>query len=82
MTTYNLRILQPSPSISQDRVVFEAASYAEAVQAAHDAYRRTRRAVVLSSGEYGMQNWHRIANGIAIDRNTNSGVPARQDVGA
>jgi hypothetical protein len=80
MTTYNLRITRPRPSFCEDRVVFQAASYAAAVQVAHDAYRRALRPVCLGSGEWGMECWHRIADGVAIDKNTNSGVPARQEV--
>ena len=73
--TYNIRVTRPSPSMDQDRTVFQADTYQEAVAIAHQAYRRARRAVTLGSGEFGMENWHRVDHsGIATDRNTNSGV--------
>ena len=79
MLTYNIRITKPAPSMSQDRVVFQASTYAEAVQVAHRAFLEHRRPVTLGSGEYGMDNWHRVdSDGKATDRCTNGGVPEIQ----
>lgn len=77
---YNIRITNPAPALSQRRVVFEAATYQEAVAVAHEAYRRAQRPVSLGSGAWGLENWHYVAYGVAVDRNTNSGVPARQEI--
>ena len=67
--------------MSQDTTVFQAGTYAEAVQFTHDAFRKYRRAVTLGSREFGMENWHRVdSNGVATDRNTNSGIPAVQRI--
>jgi hypothetical protein len=77
--TYNIKTLQPAPSMSQDETVFVAGSYAEAVQVAHEAFRRTGRATVLGLGAHGMYWYHRIdGKGVAVDRNLNSGVPEVQ----
>ena len=77
MPTYNLRITRPAPSMWQDREVFQAESYAKAVEHARATWRRVRRPVCLGTGEYGMHAYHRIdAAGVATDVNTNSGIPA------
>jgi len=78
---YNLKITAPAPSLWQDTVVFSARTYQDAVAVAQDTWRRVRRPVCLGSGECGMYFWHRIdSKGMAIDRNTNSGVPAVAEV--
>ncbi len=79
--TYNIRVTRPSPSLSQDHTVFQAATYAEAVKIAQDAWKVARRPVVLCDGECGVYFWHRIDSaGLAIDRNTNSGIPAQEQL--
>ena len=81
--TWHLMILEPRPSMNQRRVVFQAASYAEAVEFARAEWRKVRRSVTLHSGEYDTYYWHRIdSNGVAEDRNRNSGVPAMSQVTA
>ena len=78
---YNIRVTRPSPSMDQDRTVFQADSYQDAVSVAHEAYRKARRAVTLGSGEYGMDNWHHVDHsGVTKDRNNNSGVPSTEVV--
>jgi hypothetical protein len=79
--TYNVKVTDPSPSMNQTIEVFTAATYKEAVAYAQAKFLKLRRSTVLCSGEYGMYYWHRIAqNGITEDRNTNSGVPATENL--
>lgn len=79
MKTYSIRILRPAPSMDQDRHLVEAASYQEAVEATHAAWRSALRSTALYAGEHGTYWYHHIDSaGIARDRNTNSGVPAEQ----
>lgn len=79
--TYHLRITDPMPAMTQEKVVFQAESYSAAVDFAHSEWRKVRRSVTLHSGEWDMYFWHRIdSNGVAIDRNTNSGIPQESRV--
>ena len=81
MTTYHIKISRPRPSMNQDKQVFQAASYAEAVQYARKAFMDAKRTVTLYTGENGMFWWHEITeNGIATDRNLNSGIAASETV--
>jgi hypothetical protein len=78
-TVWNIRVTRPSPSMDQDRIVFEAAGYTEAVKFAQQAWLKLelKRPVTLSGREYGMDNWYRIdASGVAINRAINTDIPA------
>lgn len=67
---YEIRTLQPLPSMSED-VFTICGTYKDAVAACHAQHRLTGRTCsVVSNGVY----WHRVSNGMAVDRNTNSGI--------
>ena len=76
-TNYTIETLDKAPAMTgtfHDVV----GTYQEAVAAAQKSYRETGRTTTLrSGGERAGYWWHRISNGIAIDRNLNSGVPAK-----
>ena len=75
-TNYTIAILDKAPSINctfQDVV----GTYQEAVSAAQDIYRKTGRTVTLREGGDQAGYWyHRICNGIAIDRNGTPEIPS------
>lgn len=77
---YDLRQLDPSPKMTDRVAAVVDGTYLEAVAAAHELYRQDgRRVSVTSAGE--IYAWHTVsASGVATDRNTNSGVPARQEL--
>jgi hypothetical protein len=54
-------------------------TYLEAVAATQESYRATGRSTTLrSGGHHTGSGWHHVSSGgVATDRNTNSGVPAR-----
>lgn len=69
-TTWNIRVTHPSPSMSQDRMVFVADNYQAAKKIAETAFYQFRRTVTLGSREFGMENWYHIAqDGKTIDKN-------------
>jgi hypothetical protein len=75
-TTYEIRTLNPAPSMCESVELFTG-TYAAAVAACHASYRRTgRRTAVVSYTQY----WHIVRDGVATDRNFNSGVPATQRI--
>jgi len=75
-TNYTIETLDKAPAMTG---AFHdvMGTYQEAVAAAQKSYRETGRTTTLrSGGERAGYWWHRISNGIAKDRNLNSGVPA------
>lgn len=79
MNTYSICITDKAPAMTQTKTVIEAATYAEAVEIARAMWKVVNRTTALFSGEYGTYWYHLItAEGLAIDRNINSGVPAQQ----
>lgn len=67
MKKYQIRTLQPSPSMSQDVVEFTG-TYAEAVAAAQASWRKTQRATSVVAGTY---CWYSISGlGKTLDKNT------------
>jgi hypothetical protein len=75
---YDLRVLQPSPSMNDDRVPFEG-TYYEATQAAKAKYKETGRAVgITSTNDH--YYWYHVSSSGAINRNMNTGVPEFEEV--
>lgn len=75
MNTYTIKTLEPAPSMSETAIEFKG-TYIEAVQATHDTWRQSGRTTRLTSY---CTVWHYVdRNGIAVDNNTNSGIPQSQ----
>lgn len=73
--TFTIATLAPSPSMNLDGVRF-VGTYTEAVAAARESYLTTRRTTYVIIGAYATGYWyHKISDGIAIDRNSGSGIP-------
>ena len=74
-TTYHLMVLQPAPSMNQRKIVFQASSYAAAVNRCQDEWLAGGRSVTLHSGEWDMHYWHRVdSDGVFEDRSKTTGV--------
>jgi len=78
---YIITTLRPAPSMNEDRELITASSYQEAVQKAHDSWRKTHRSTYLYTHTSLTYWWHRIsAQGQTQDRNTHAGVPEHQQL--
>lgn len=76
--TYTIKTTDPAPSMWQQSVDIQASNYREAVQLAHESWRKTRRFTSLVVGTY---CYHWIdGNGKTMDRCTNGGVPATETI--
>jgi len=75
-TNYTIATLDKAPAMTCS-FADVSGTYQEAVAAAQKSYRETGRTTTLrSGGDHAGYWWHRICNGVATDRNFNSGVPA------
>lgn len=74
---FTICTLDKAPAMTTSNFNFTG-TYLEAVQAAQDSFRKTGRTTTLCSGHNNSAGYwyHRIVNGVAYDRNINTGIPA------